>query len=134
MGNARPWEITSTTEAKRWYASLDPEAKVRVTASINRLRQIGPTLGRPTADRVRGSRHHRMKELRSTGGHLRVLFAFDNRQRAVLLVGGDKTNNWKGWYRENIPKADRLFDQHRRDNGGDGPWRNGGRTSDGPTR
>jgi hypothetical protein len=107
---------------------------VRVSASINRLRQIGPTLGRPTADRVQGSRHHRMKELRSTGGHLRVLFAFDNRQRAVLLVGGDKTNNWTGWYQENIPKADRLFDQHLRDNGGEGPWRNGGRRSDGPTR
>lgn len=134
MGTARRWEVTSTKEARRWYASLDPEAKARVTASINRLSQIGPTLGRPTADRVKGSRHHRMKELRSTGGHLRMLFAFDNRQRAVLLVGGDKTNNWQGWYPENIPKADRLFDQHLRHNGGEGPWRNGGRTSDGPTR
>lgn len=134
MGNARRWEVISTPEAKRWYAALEPEAKPRVTASINRLRQVGPTLGRPTADRVHASRHHNMKELRSTGGHLRVLFAFDNRQRAVLLVGGDKTNNWKGWYRENIPKADRLFDQHLRGDGGEGPWRNGGRTSDGPIR
>jgi hypothetical protein len=123
-----------TEEAKKWYRSLKPEDKVRVTASINRLWQIGPTLGRPTADRVKGSRHHKMKELRSTGGHLRVLFAFDDRQRAVLLVGGDKTNNWKDWYRENIPKADRLFDEHLRANGGEGPWRNGGRTFDGPTR
>jgi hypothetical protein len=123
-----------TKEATTWYLSLKPEDKVRVTASISRLRQIGPTLGRPTADRIKGSRHHRMKELRSTGGHLRVLFAFDNRQRAVLLVGGDKTNNWNRWYRDNIPKADRLFDQHLRENGGEGPWRNGGRGSDGPTR
>lgn len=123
-----------TREAKQWYLSLKPEDKIRVTASINRLRQVGPTLGRPTADRIKGSRHHKMKELRSTGGHLRVLFAFDDRQRAVLLVGGDKTNNWKGWYRENIAKADRLFDQHLRANRGEGPWRNGGRSSDGPTR
>jgi len=134
VGNARRWEVTSTNEVKQWYASLDPEAKVRVSASVNRLRQIGPMLGRPTADRVHASHHHRMKELRSIGGHLRVLFAFDDRRRAVLLLGGDKTNNWKGWYRENIPKADRLFDQHLRDNGGEGPWRKGGRTSDGPTR
>jgi hypothetical protein len=134
VGHARRWEVISTPEAKRWYAALEPEAKARVTASINRLRQVGPMLGRPTADRVHASRHHNMKELRSTGGHLRVLFAFDDRQRAVLLVGGDKTNNWKGWYRENIPKADKLFDQHRRDNGGEGRWRNGGRTPDGPTR
>lgn len=127
-------KVGFTQEAKKWYLSLKPEDKVRVTASINRLKQIGPTLGRPTADRITGSRHHNMKELRSTGGHLRVLFAFDRRQRAVLLVGGDKTNDWKGWYRTNIPKADRLFDQHLRDNGGEGPWRNGGRTSDGPAR
>jgi hypothetical protein len=126
--------VTFTEQAKQWLLSLSPEDKVRITASINRLREIGPTLGRPTADRITGARHHRMKELRSTGGHLRVLFAFDDRQRAVLLVGGDKTNNWKGWYRENIPKADRLFDQHLRDNGGEGRWRSGGRRSDGPTR
>ncbi len=123
-----------TREAKQWYLSLKPEDKIRVTACDQPLRQVGPTLGRPTADRIKGSRHHKMKELRSTGGHLRVLFAFDDRQRAVLLVGGDKTNNWKGWYRENIAKADRLFDEHRRENGGEGRWRNGGRRSDGPTR
>jgi hypothetical protein len=126
--------VRFTEEARTWYLSLRPEERIRVNASINRLRQIGPTLGRPTADRIKGSRHHNMKELRSTGGHLRVLFAFDPRQRAVLLVGGDKTNDWKGWYRTNIPKADKLFEQHLRDNGREGPWRNGGRTSDGPTR
>jgi hypothetical protein len=123
-----------TKEAKKWYLALEPEDKVRVNASINRLQHTGPTLGRPTVDRVKGSRHHRMKELRSTGGHLRVLFAFDHRRHAVLLVGGDKTNNWQDWYRENIPKADRLLDRHLRGNGGEGPWRNGGRRSDGPTR
>jgi hypothetical protein len=126
--------VRFTEEAKKWYLSLRPEERIRVNASVNRLRQVGPTLGRPTADRIKSSRHHNMKELRSTGGHLRVLFAFDRRQRAVLLVGGDKTNDWKGWYRTNIPKADKLFDQHLRDNGGEGRWRNGGRTSDGPTR
>jgi hypothetical protein len=126
--------VTFTKEARQWHRSLRPEDKARVTASINRLKQVGPTLGRPTVDRIKGSRHHNMKELRSTGGHLRVLFAFDRRQRAILLVGGDKTNDWQGWYETNIPKADRLLDEHLRENGGEGPWRNGGRTSDGPTR
>jgi hypothetical protein len=127
-------KIRYTKEARQWYQSLRPEDKVRVTASINRLKQVGPTLGRPTADRIKGSSHHNMKELRSTGGHLRILFAFDRRQRAVLLLGGDKTNDWQGWYRTNISKADSLFDQYLRDDGGEGPWRNGGRTSGGPTR
>ena len=113
MGNARRWEVISTPEAKRWYAALEPEAQARVTASINRLRQVGPTLGRPTADRVHASRHHNMKELRSTGGHLRVLFAFDKSRMAILLVGGDKTDNWAGWYEANIPIADERFAKHQ---------------------
>lgn len=51
-----------------------------------------------------------MKELRSSGGNLRALFAFDPRRRAVVLVGGDKTGDWSGWYKRNIPRADRRYD------------------------
>ena len=35
---------------------------------------------------------------------MRALFAFDPRRRAVMLLGGDKTNDWKGWYVRNIPR------------------------------
>jgi hypothetical protein len=31
---------------------------------------------------------------------------------AILLIGGDKTNRWQAWYREFIPVADRLYDEH----------------------
>jgi len=47
-----------------------------------------------------------MKELRpgSTGRtEVRVLFAFDPKRRAILLVGGDKTNAWSRWYEVNVP-------------------------------
>jgi hypothetical protein len=40
-----------------------------------------------------------------------VLYAFDPRRTAILLVGGDKTGN-KRWYKVNIPIADRLYDEH----------------------
>lgn len=53
-----------------------------------------------------------MKELRSTGGHIRILFAFDPERKAILLIGGDKTDQWKDWYSENIPIADDLYDEH----------------------
>ena len=53
-----------------------------------------------------------MKELRPRGGQLRVLFAFDPRRTAILLVGGDKTNEWSAWYERAIPEADRLYDEH----------------------
>jgi hypothetical protein len=55
-----------------------------------------------------------MKELRSIGGHLRALFAFDPRRRAIVLLGGDKTNDWSGWYERNVPLADDIYDEHLR--------------------
>jgi hypothetical protein len=30
---------------------------------------------------------------------------------AIVLIGGDKTGNNR-WYEENIPVADRLYDEH----------------------
>jgi hypothetical protein len=47
------------------------------------------------------------------------VFTFDPNRNAVMLVGGDKTNRWQKWYRQNIPKADRIYDQHLR---GGGEW------------
>ena len=74
-----------------------------------------------------------MREARSVGGNLRMLFAFDPKRRAVMLIGGDKTNQWDRWYREHIPKADRIYDKHIR--GLEPPWGTGrGRPSGGRTR
>jgi len=42
-----------------------------------------------------------MKELRSFGGYLRALFAFDPKRRAIVLLGGDKRGYWRGWYERN---------------------------------
>ena len=43
---------------------------------------------------------------------LRILFAFDPVRHGVMLLAGDKSGNWKKWYRDNIPVADDLFDYH----------------------
>ncbi len=40
-----------------------------------------------------------------------MLFAFDPRRYAILLIGGDKTGNDR-WYDEFVPMADALYDQH----------------------
>jgi hypothetical protein len=105
-----------------------------MVGALDQLAERGPNLGRPGADRIKRSRHHNMKELRSFGGQLRALFAFDPRRTAIVLVGGDKTNNWEGWYRENIPKADRLYDDHLRRIGKEGRWGDPGGRSDGRSR
>ncbi len=41
----------------------------------------------------------------------RILYAFDPRRTAILLIGGDKSNN-KLWYETFIPLADKLFQNH----------------------
>ena len=53
-----------------------------------------------------------MKEVRPLSTNIRILFAFDPRRTAILLLGGDKTNQWERWYRDNIPIADDLYDEH----------------------
>ena len=106
------WEIEFTDQFGDWYKSLDERSRDRVVAAVELLEEDGPGLGRPFVDTVKGSRHANMKELRPRGGNLRILFAFDPRRMAILLIGGDKTNRWQAWYREFIPLADRLYDEH----------------------
>jgi len=60
------------------------------------LAATGPTLSRPVVGAIETSRHNNMKELRcSKDGQLRVLFAFDPLRRAILLIGGDKSEGAK---------------------------------------
>lgn len=64
-----------------------------------------------------------MRELRiqSHGDQIRVFYAFDPRRVAVLLIGGIKTGKVKRFYKELIPKADKLYEQHLKNSGGQ-PW------------
>jgi hypothetical protein len=109
-----------------WLLTLDDDSYEQVVAALELLKERGPHLGRPIADRVSGSRHHNMKELRpgSRGSsELRLLFAFDPLRRAIVLVGGDKAGNWKQWYSTSIAIADDRFESHlealRRNDGKD---------------
>jgi hypothetical protein len=43
-----------------------------------------------------------------------VLYAFDPRRAAILLLGGDKTGDGR-WYKENVPIADDRYDDHLRE-------------------
>jgi hypothetical protein len=54
-----------------------------------------------------------MKELRiqHAGRPYRVLYAFDPRRCAILLIGGDKTGNDR-WYETFVPMAERLYAEH----------------------
>ena len=88
------------------------------TTQLVILELLGPTLGRPHADPLRGSRHGNMKELRfSVGdGEWRIAYAFDPRRRAILLVGASKSGVASDrFYRRLVATADSRFDDHLAD-------------------
>jgi hypothetical protein len=109
------WEVEYTNEFEEWWDALTAEEQRRSEAAVEVLQERGPGLGRPWVDTLQGSRHPNMKELRPRGGHLRILFAFDPRRAAILLLGGDKTGQWTSWYEQAIPQADELYDEHLRE-------------------
>jgi hypothetical protein len=112
------WEVLYTDEFGAWFETLTEDQQDAVIARVDLLEVEGPALGRPTVDTIAGSRHPNMKELRvSKGAAIRILFAFDPRRQAVLLIGGDKTGQWQAWYEKAIPLADDLFDDYLRETG-----------------
>ena len=122
------WELYLTDEVDAWLDSLATSDLVSyelVVAAIEVLTDVGPSLGLPLVDRLKGASMHALKELLpgSAGrSEIRILFAFDPWRSAILLVAGDKSGAWSEWYREAVPQAERLFDEYvafRRDEEGD---------------
>ena len=107
------WEVEYTDEFESWWNTLTEDEQVEISAKVELLEGHGPTLPRPHADVITSSRHSNMKELRAKveNRQLRVLYAFDPRRTALLLIGGDKTGDPK-WYEKFVPIADELFDRH----------------------
>jgi hypothetical protein len=105
------WEAARTPEFDEWWVGLTDSEQRRVVASVEALEELGPTAGRPLVDSVQGSRHSNMKELR-VGKTIRIFFAFDPHQVAILLIGGDKAGKTKRFYKQMVRKADRIYKEH----------------------
>ncbi|HEY8751757.1 MAG TPA: type II toxin-antitoxin system RelE/ParE family toxin [Tepidisphaeraceae bacterium] len=109
------WNAATTGEFDRWFESLHEDVRVEVAAAIEVLQRVGPTLGRPLVDQLKGSKHANLKELRirKQGMVVRIAFAFDPQQTAILLVAGDKAGvNQRRFYKQLIRRADKLLDAH----------------------
>ena len=105
------WEIEYTDEFGEWWDSLTRDQQEALDDRVMLLTEVGPSLKPPWS--ARSHRHANMKELRvSKAGALRVLFAFDPRRHAILLLGGDKSGQWQEWHQWAIPRADELYDTH----------------------
>lgn len=107
------WEIEYTDEFEGWWDSLDEDEQEDVRAVVLLLRQFGPTLRYPHSSDIKGSKHRHMRELRiqHAGQPYRVLYAFDPRRVAILLIGGNKTGDDR-WYETFVPLADKIYDDH----------------------
>jgi hypothetical protein len=107
------WEVEYTDEFGAWWNSLTTGEQEDIAAVVGVLKATGPSLRRPHSGAIETSKHRNMRELivQHAGRPYRVLYAFDPRRSAILLIGGDKTGHDR-WYEEMVPVADRLFDEH----------------------
>lgn len=107
------YKIELTDECSSWLLARSDDEQEDILASINLLETLGPRLGFPHSSGINGSKYSHMRELRiqHKGMPYRILYAFDPKRKAILLIGGNKTGN-KRWYKEYIPKADKLYERH----------------------
>lgn len=112
----RDWQVEHTNDFEAWWEALTESEQESIIAVVSILESRGPELPFPFSSGIRASRHRHMRELRvqSRGRPLRVLYAFDPRRIAILLIGGDKTGD-RRFYEQMIPLADALYDAHLRE-------------------
>lgn len=107
------WEVEYTEAFEVWWDALTVAEQIDVDAAVRLLESKGPTLGYPQSSSIHRSKHGHMRELRiqHQGRPYRVLYAFDPRRIALVLLGGEKTGDDQ-WYEHIVPLADRLYDAH----------------------
>ncbi len=107
------WEVEYTDEFGQWWETLNEREQDAIDVVVRLLEARGPQLGYPYSTDVVSSRHGHIRELRvqHRGEPYRILYAFDPRRTAILLVGGRKSGDGR-WYDEFVPIADRLYDEH----------------------
>jgi len=107
------WDVEFADQFGVWWEGLAIEEQESIVPIVRLLEKHGPSLRFPYSSGIAGSRHSHMRELRiqHEGRPYRVLYAFDPRRSAILLIGADKTGNDR-WYDEFVPAADAIYDKH----------------------
>lgn len=110
------WHVLVTDVYEEWFLSLSDAEQIEIQALVEVLEIKGPSLSRPYADVVHGTRVMKnLKELRiqHKGKPYRVFYAFDPLRRAILLCGGTKVGrSSKHFYQKMMADAERLFHEH----------------------
>ncbi|WP_031385586.1 type II toxin-antitoxin system RelE/ParE family toxin [Desulfonatronum thiodismutans] len=110
-----PWSVIFCEEFVKDFEAMPEGLRESIAAHTKFLRELGPVVGRPLVDTLKGSTFPNMKELRFDweSGVWRIAFAFDPQRKAVLLVGADKRGvNQKRFYKDLIQVADQRYQKH----------------------
>lgn len=107
--------VNATEEFERWIEGLSHREQKTVLQVVKILEQVGLALGEPYSSALKGTKHP-LRELRPKRGAspLRIIYAFDPKREALLLIGGDKGND-KRFYERAIPRAEQLWEGHLED-------------------
>ena len=107
------WVVEFTDEFEEWWSTLSAEEQDSVDVAVTLLEDKGTQLPYPLSSSIKTSRHEHLRELRvqHRGDPYRVLYAFDPRRVAILLIGGAKAGDDR-WYQRFVPMADDLYDEH----------------------
>jgi hypothetical protein len=107
------WNVEYTDEFEEWWFDLNESEQDNIAARVGLLEEYGPGLPFPYSSGIEGSRHEHMRELRiqHEGEPFRILYAFDPRRSAILLIGGNKKGDDR-WYERFVPMADRIYEKH----------------------
>ena len=108
--------VEFTDQFEEWWDILSADEQSAVDTAVRLLEDRGPQLPYPYSSSIETSRHRHMRELRVQhgGDPYRVLYAFDPRRVAILLIGGSKAGDDR-WYERFVPMADDLYDEHLQD-------------------
>ena len=107
------WEVEYTDEFEAWWIDLDEGEQIDIDAVVGILEEKGPHLPYPYSSDVKGTKYGSIRELRiqHKGKPYRILYAFDPRRTAILLIGGKKGGGQR-WYEKYVPLAEKIYENH----------------------
>jgi hypothetical protein len=109
-------EVIVTAEFETWWDGLAVEEQKSVAVVVAMLEERGATLPFPYSSGIAGSTKLRELRVQHAGKPYRVLYAFDPKRNAILLLGGNKAGTGR-WYDGHVPKAEKLFAAYLKESG-----------------
>lgn len=111
-----PTEVIVTADFEKWWDGLVIEEQKSVAVVIAMLEERGVMLPFPYSSSITSSTKLRELRIQHAGQPYRVLYAFDPKRNAILLLGGNKTGDDR-WYDTHVPKAEKLFTAYLKESG-----------------